>query len=99
MLQAWFDWAFGLGFASLGLPQGNMRKWNFRRVSVTAGPTQNCSRRVRLVGAFRRRCPSCRNLFFLVRWPVIFSPANRPSNSSYIVAAGLWANLFVGFDR
>jgi len=27
------DWALGLGLASLGLPQGNIRSWDFRRMS------------------------------------------------------------------
>src|SRR5579864_4717211 len=54
MLQAGLDWAFGLGLASLGLPQGNARSWDFRRMSLAARPAQNCSRRVRLVGAFCR---------------------------------------------
>src|SRR5664279_6530516 len=30
------DWAFGLGRASLGLPQGNLSRWDFRRMSVSA---------------------------------------------------------------
>ena len=48
------DWALGLGLASLGLPQGIIRSWDFRRMSEAAQPAQSCSRKVRLVGEFCR---------------------------------------------